>query len=77
MNEMLEVADTIETCVIAGTRQSVTDQLVALVDRLGSFGTLLAVGHDWDETTLFQDSMTSLAEDVMPVVSRHAATLRG
>lgn len=76
MNALLEVDEALETCVIAGSRKTVTDQLVALVDRLGPFGTLVAVGHDWDESTLWQDSMAALAADVMPVVSQHAEASR-
>lgn len=76
MNALLDVGEGVETCVIAGAKESVTDQLVALVDRLGPFGTLVSVGHDWDDTGLWQDSMATLATDVMPLVSQHAGTLR-
>ena len=76
MNALLEVGEAVETCVIAGSKKTVTDRLIALVDRLGPFGTLVAVGHDWDDSTLWQDSMASLAADVMPVIAQHAATRR-
>jgi alkanesulfonate monooxygenase SsuD/methylene tetrahydromethanopterin reductase-like flavin-dependent oxidoreductase (luciferase family) len=75
LNALLEVHEGIETCVIAGSKKTVTDRLIALVDRIGPFGTLLAAGHDWDDTRMWQDSMASLARDVMPVVSQHASTL--
>jgi len=75
LNALLEVGEAIETCVIAGSKKTVTDRLIELVDRLGPFGTLVAAGHDWDDTHVWQDSMTTLARDVMPIVSQHADTL--
>jgi alkanesulfonate monooxygenase SsuD/methylene tetrahydromethanopterin reductase-like flavin-dependent oxidoreductase (luciferase family) len=76
LNEFLEVQQALDECVIAGSAKTVTDRLMALVDRLGPFGTLVAVGHDWDDTDLWQESMRMLASDVMPAVSRHAGSLR-
>ena len=76
LNVLLEVDDAVKSCVIAGTKDYVIDQLIALVDRLGPFGTLVSAGHDWDDTSLWQDSMARLANDVMPIVSQHAGTVR-
>ncbi len=75
LNALLEVDQALTDCVIAGSAKTVTDRLVALVDRLGPFGTLVTVGHDWDEAGTWQESMRMLAEDVMPTVSQHAGTL--
>jgi alkanesulfonate monooxygenase SsuD/methylene tetrahydromethanopterin reductase-like flavin-dependent oxidoreductase (luciferase family) len=72
LNAFLEVGQALEECVIAGSVKTVTDRLIALVDRLGPFGTLISVGHDWDDAKLWHDSMRMLAHDVMPVVSQHA-----
>lgn len=76
LNEFLQVQQALDECVIAGSVKTVTDRLIALVDRLGPFGTLVSVGHDWDDTTLWQDSMRMLAENVMPTLAQHAASLR-
>jgi alkanesulfonate monooxygenase SsuD/methylene tetrahydromethanopterin reductase-like flavin-dependent oxidoreductase (luciferase family) len=76
LNAFLEVDQLMKDCVIAGSVKTVTDSLIALVDRLGPFGTLVAVGHDWDDAQLSRDSMRYLAHEVMPVVSQHATTLR-
>src|SRR5262249_1755595 len=62
----------IEAMVIAGTAKSVTERLVALVDDIGPFGGLLMAFHEWDNRALWQRSMQVLAQEVMPVVSRHA-----
>ena len=58
--------------VIAGGPERVLDQLVALRDEIGHFGTLLMTGHDWDRPELWRRSMELLARDVMPRFSRHA-----
>jgi alkanesulfonate monooxygenase SsuD/methylene tetrahydromethanopterin reductase-like flavin-dependent oxidoreductase (luciferase family) len=58
--------------IIAGSPRRVLDQLVALREETGHFGTLLMGGHDWDQPKLWQRSMELLANDVMPKFSRHA-----
>ena len=58
--------------IIAGSPGRVLDQLVALRDEIGHFGTLLMAGHDWDQPKLWRRSMELLARDVMPAFSRHA-----
>ena len=60
--------------MIAGSPRRVLDQLVALRDETGHFGTLLMGGHDWDRPALWRRSMELLANDVMPKFSQHAAT---
>ena len=52
--------------VIAGSPSRVVDQLVALREEVGPFGTLLMAGHDWDQPKLWQRSMELLATKVMP-----------
>ena len=52
--------------IIAGSPRRVLDQLVALRDEIGHFGTLLMAGHDWDRPALWRRSMELLARDVMP-----------
>jgi len=64
------------TLIIAGGPRRVLDQLVALRDETGHFGTLLMGGHDWDRPALWRRSMELLATEVMPKFSRHAAATR-
>jgi alkanesulfonate monooxygenase SsuD/methylene tetrahydromethanopterin reductase-like flavin-dependent oxidoreductase (luciferase family) len=59
--------------IIAGSPRRVLDQLVALRDEIGHFGTLLMAGHDWDRPALWRRSMERLALDVMPRFGAHAA----
>ena len=60
-----------EWMVIHGSPKRVLDQLVALVDEVGYFGTLLLTHKDWDQPKLHKRSMGLLAEEVMPRLVRH------
>jgi alkanesulfonate monooxygenase SsuD/methylene tetrahydromethanopterin reductase-like flavin-dependent oxidoreductase (luciferase family) len=62
--------------VIAGSPRRVLEQLVALREETGHFGTLLMGGHDWDRPALWRRSMELLATEVMPKFSRHATASR-
>lgn len=61
--------------VIAGSPKRVVEQLVALREETGPFGTLLMGGHDWDQPALRRRSMELLATQVMPELSRHAGAI--
>jgi alkanesulfonate monooxygenase SsuD/methylene tetrahydromethanopterin reductase-like flavin-dependent oxidoreductase (luciferase family) len=61
----------VEWMVIHGGPKSVLDQLIALVDEVGTFGTLLLTHKDWDRPALHKRSMTLLAEQIMPKLRRH------
>jgi alkanesulfonate monooxygenase SsuD/methylene tetrahydromethanopterin reductase-like flavin-dependent oxidoreductase (luciferase family) len=52
--------------VIAGTVDSVVDQLLAFREQVGDFGTLLYACHDWMDPALGKRSMQLMAEQVMP-----------
>lgn len=76
MNDRLNVPKAIDKCVIAGSVETVTARLVEMTDLVGPFGTLVAVGHDWEDGgDLWLNSMTSLATDVAPAVAQHMTTL--
>ena len=55
--------------VIAGTVESVVDQLLAFREQTGDFGTLLYACHDWVDPALSRRSMQLMAEQVMPRVN--------
>jgi len=55
--------------VIAGTVDSVVDQLLAFREKTGDFGTLLYACHDWMDPALGRRSMQLMAEQVMPRLS--------
>ena len=67
-DEDVTVDDVKRGLVIAGSPARVLDQLVALRDEIGHFGTLLMGGHDWDQPALWRRSMELLATEVMPQV---------
>jgi alkanesulfonate monooxygenase SsuD/methylene tetrahydromethanopterin reductase-like flavin-dependent oxidoreductase (luciferase family) len=55
--------------VIAGTVNSVVDQLLAFREKVGPFGTLVYAGHDWMDPDLAKRSMQLMAEQVIPRVN--------
>lgn len=58
-----------ERLVIAGTIDSVVEQLLAFRRQTGAFGTLLYACHDWMDPALARRSMQLMAEEVMPRVN--------
>lgn len=58
----------LEECVIWGTPDKVADELLALREDVGEFGTLLYAGKDWADVELGRNSMILLAEKVKPLV---------
>lgn len=60
----------IERLVIAGTPDSVADQILAFRDEVGAFGTLLYTGHDWADPALARRSMELMAHEVWPRINR-------
>ena len=51
---------------IVGDPDEVAARLRALYEDVGGFGTLLAMGHEWQPREQWTHSMTLLAEEVMP-----------
>jgi alkanesulfonate monooxygenase SsuD/methylene tetrahydromethanopterin reductase-like flavin-dependent oxidoreductase (luciferase family) len=58
----------LDDCVIWGTPDKVADDLLALREDVGEFGTLLYAGKDWADVELARRSMVLLAEKVKPAV---------
>ncbi|MGH8430438.1 MAG: LLM class flavin-dependent oxidoreductase, partial [Solimonas sp.] len=55
--------------VIAGSVNSVVDQILALREKIGPFGTLYYPCHDWLDPKLGRRSMELMAEQVLPRVN--------
>ena len=70
-DEAVTFRNCVDWMVIHGSPKRVLDQLVALIDEVGSFGTLLLTQKDWDRPELHKRSMRLLAEQVMPKLRRH------
>lgn len=66
--EDLTLDEVMDAMVIAGPPGYVVDRLVAFIDEVGPFGTLLAAFHEWDRKRLWQSSMRRMIEEVMPKV---------
>ena len=58
-----------DECVIFGTPDKVADDILALRENIGDFGTLLYAGKDWADVDLGKKSMSLLAEKSMPAVN--------
>jgi alkanesulfonate monooxygenase SsuD/methylene tetrahydromethanopterin reductase-like flavin-dependent oxidoreductase (luciferase family) len=74
-DDSVTVEKIIESRVMFGSPQTVLDQLVALRDEAGPFGSLLMTGVDWSgpNEAWERESMHRLADEVMPRLSQHAA----
>jgi alkanesulfonate monooxygenase SsuD/methylene tetrahydromethanopterin reductase-like flavin-dependent oxidoreductase (luciferase family) len=59
----------IERLVIAGTPQSVAEQILAFRSEVGAFGTLLYTGHHWADPALARRSMELTATEVWPRIA--------
>lgn len=62
--------------VIAGSVNSVVDQILAFREQVGDFGTLLYACHDWVDPALGRRSMELMAQEVMPRVNAAIAQSR-
>ena len=61
--------DVLDECVIWGTPDKVADDILALRQEIGDFGTLLYAGKDWADPQLGRRSMTLLAERSLPAIN--------
>ncbi|MBM3458125.1 MAG: LLM class flavin-dependent oxidoreductase [Armatimonadetes bacterium] len=52
--------------VIAGDPKSVTEQVLALREQVGPFGTLVLTAHDWDDRRSWVRSLELFAHEVLP-----------
>jgi alkanesulfonate monooxygenase SsuD/methylene tetrahydromethanopterin reductase-like flavin-dependent oxidoreductase (luciferase family) len=64
------LASVLESEVIAGTTESVAEQLLVFREAVGPFSTLLYTGHDWADPDLARRSMELMATEVMPRVNK-------
>ncbi|MCC7367995.1 MAG: LLM class flavin-dependent oxidoreductase, partial [Chloroflexi bacterium] len=56
----------LDTTWIVGDPDEVARKLRALYHAVGGFGTVLAIAHDWPDRSVWDRSMTLLAERVLP-----------
>ena len=75
MTSMITPEYVTEKLVLAGTVNSVVDQILAFREQTGDFGTLVYACHDWIDPKLGKRSMELMAEKVMPAVN--AAIAKG
>lgn len=68
-DDAVTIEHVLDRCVIWGTPDKVADDVLALREEIGDFGTLLYAGKDWTDATLGRRSMALMAEQVMPRVN--------
>ncbi|MGI9658204.1 MAG: LLM class flavin-dependent oxidoreductase [Gaiellaceae bacterium] len=66
-----------DSLIISGTVNSVTEQVLALREQVGEFGTLVYAGHDWADPPLARRSMELMAAEVMPAVNSALGSTAG
>lgn len=69
--DQITLEQSLETQVIAGTVNSVVDQILAFREEIGPFGTLTYTGMDWADRALGERSMVLMAEEVLPRVNEY------
>lgn len=59
----------VDNIMIVGSQEEVTEKLGDLYQEVGGFGVLLAMGHEWRPKEQWINSMSILAEEVVPKLS--------
>ena len=52
-----------------GSSRTVANKILAFLEQVVPFGTIVMVAHDWDDPTFHQRSMRLMAEQVMPLLN--------
>ncbi len=73
-DEMITADYVTRKLTIAGTVNSVVDQILAFREEVGDFGTLVYASLDWKDPALGKRSMELMAEKVMPAVNAAIAS---
>ena len=60
----------LDSLVIAGTVDSVAEQIESFKEKTGNFGTLVYAAHDWVEPELSKRSMELMSKEVMPKLNQ-------
>ncbi|MFP6714731.1 MAG: LLM class flavin-dependent oxidoreductase [Alphaproteobacteria bacterium] len=60
----------VDSFVIRGDAQTVTNQLLEFHNQVGGFGTLLMTAHDWTDKARMRQSMELMATEVMPSINK-------
>jgi alkanesulfonate monooxygenase SsuD/methylene tetrahydromethanopterin reductase-like flavin-dependent oxidoreductase (luciferase family) len=68
-NEAVTLDYMVDQIVIAGSPNKVVDQILALREQTGDFGTLLYANPNWNDKTLARRSLELMAGKVMPAVN--------
>ena len=56
--------------IIAGDVDTVLQRLLALIEEVGEFGTLVLMSYDWDDKESWLHSMDLFANELMPALNK-------
>ena len=56
----------VDNIFLVGSPEEVADKVMSLKESVGGFGTLMAMGHEWDPKGFWETSMALLKNEVMP-----------
>jgi alkanesulfonate monooxygenase SsuD/methylene tetrahydromethanopterin reductase-like flavin-dependent oxidoreductase (luciferase family) len=59
----------VDNIFIVGSAEEVTEKISSLNESVGGFGTLMAMGHEWEPEGFWKTSMGLLKEEVMPKIT--------
>jgi len=59
----------IDNTWLVGSPQEVASKIRAIYEKVGGFGVLLTMAHEWEPRTEWERSNRLLAEEVMPMLS--------
>jgi alkanesulfonate monooxygenase SsuD/methylene tetrahydromethanopterin reductase-like flavin-dependent oxidoreductase (luciferase family) len=65
-DEAVDAEYIIDNIAVVGGVDTVTRKLQELYDLTGGFGTVLMIGHDWDDKPKMRRSMELMATEVIP-----------
>jgi alkanesulfonate monooxygenase SsuD/methylene tetrahydromethanopterin reductase-like flavin-dependent oxidoreductase (luciferase family) len=68
-DEELTMEYFMEEVIIAGNPEEVTRRLLEIRERIGAFGTLVLVAHDWDDRKRWLHNFELFAREVMPALT--------
>ncbi len=61
--------------IIAGDPDYALDRILRMVDETGTFGTLVAMGYDWDDKDSWLTNLELFAKELMPALNNALADL--
>ncbi len=59
----------VDNIFLIGSPEEVAEKIMSLEESVGGFGTIMAMGHEWEPEGFWKTSMGLLKNEVMPKVN--------